>query len=308
VPSAEARRARILPLVLLTGAVVFWGTSFAATKTALDSFAPMTVIWLRMCVAAIVIAPFLARIPRPRYRAGDWKLLAVSGLFIPCFYYLLEGYAIRFTTSSQAGVVSAVVPLLVAAGAWVFLKERLTARSVIAIAASLAGVAMLSLGATGQASASNPLLGNTLELLAMVAAAGSMISIKRLTEHYDAWFLTGMQAMVGTVFFLPFALADGLSRVTAAPPAAWACVAYLGVFASLGAFGMYNSAVKLMPASRASLAINLVPAVALITGWLALGESLAPIQFVACAVIVGAVVFAEWGVDDSRMRLQTEKP
>lgn len=122
--------------MLLTGAVVFWGTSFAATKTALDSFAPMTVIWLRMCVAAIVIAPFLARIPRPRYRTGDWKLLAVSGLFIPCFYYLLEGYAIRFTTSSQAGVVSAVVPLL--------------------------------------------------------AAAGSMISIKRLTERYDAWFLTGM--------------------------------------------------------------------------------------------------------------------
>ena len=307
-PIAEARRARVLPLLLLGGAVLFWGTSFAAMKTALDSFAPMTVVWLRMVVATAVIAPFLRRLPRPRYVRGDWRLLALSGLFIPCFYYLLEGYAIRYTTSSQAGVVSAIVPLLVAAGAWVFLKERLTARSIIAIVASLAGVAMLSMGAQGQATASDPLLGNFLELLAMVAAAGSMLSIKRLTERYDAWFLTGMQAVVGSIFFLPFAVADGLQGALEAPLLAWACVAYLGVFASLGAFGMYNSALKLMSASRASLAINLVPAVALITGWFALGETLAPVQFVACAVIVGAVVFAEWGTDDSQVRLQTEKP
>jgi drug/metabolite transporter (DMT)-like permease len=308
VPTPAALRARVLPLALLGGAVLFWGTSFAATKAALGSFAPMTVIWLRMMVATLVIAPFLPMLPRPRYRAGDWKLLAMSGLFIPCFYYLLEGYAVRYTTSSQAGVVSAVVPLIVAVGAWAFLKERLTTRSVIAIAASLAGVAMLSLGAVGQASASNPLLGNSLELLAMVAAAGSTLSIKRLTERYDAWFLTGMQAVVGAVFFLPFALADGIPRVVSAPLTAWACVAYLGVFASLGAFGLYNTALKRMPASRASLAINLVPAVALLTGWLALGDSLSPMQLVACAVIVGAVVYAEAGTDDSQMRLQTERP
>jgi drug/metabolite transporter (DMT)-like permease len=167
---------------------------------------------------------------------------------------------------------------------------------------------MLSFGGVEQASASNPLLGNSLELLAMVAAAGSMLSIKHLTERYDAWFLTGMQAIVGAVFFLPFALSDGLRHVLAAPAVAWACVGYLGVFASLGAFGLYNTALKLMPASRASIAINMVPAVALLTGWLARGESLAVVQLVACVLIVGAVVFSEMGTDDSQVRLQTEKP
>lgn len=304
----EARRNRLLPIVLLGGAVLFWGTSFAAMKTALDHFAPMTVIWLRMCIASLAILPFLPRLPRSDYRAGDWKLLAASGLFIPCLYYLFEGYAVRYTTSSQAGVVSAVVPLLVAAGAWLFLKERLSARSAIAIAASLAGVALLSVGGATQATASNPLLGNTLELLAMVAAAGSTLAVKRLTERYNAWFITGMQAIVGSVFFLPFALSEGLRPLLVAPPVTWACVAYMGVFVSLGAFGLYNTALKGMPASRASISINAVPAVALVTGWLARGESLTALQVVACVVIVGAVVLSEMGVDDSRMRLQTEKP
>jgi drug/metabolite transporter (DMT)-like permease len=282
---------------MLGGAVLFWGTSFVAMKTALDSFPPMVVVWLRMAVAAVAFVPFWRRLPRPDYRRGDWKVLALASLCIPCLYYLGEGYAVRFTTSSQAGVISAIVPLLVAGGAWLVLKERLTWRGAVGIALSLGGVATLSLGGGAQANASNPVLGNLLELGAMFAAAGSMLAIKHLSIRYDPWLLTGMQAVVGAVFFAPLALTAGPVAWGAATPAAWGCVAYLGIAVSLGAFGLYNSALKMMPASRASLSINLVPAVALISGWAIRGESLSWVQLAACAVIVGAVVFAESGPD-----------
>jgi hypothetical protein len=38
------------------------------------------------------------------------------------------------------------------------------------------------------------------------------------------------------------------------------------------------------------------------------GEVLSLAQVVACAAIVGAVVFSEMGTDDSQVRLQTERP
>lgn len=287
----------LLPLLFLGGAVLFWGTSFVALKTALGSFSPMTVIWLRMTVATVVFAPFWRRIPRPDYRRGDWKVLLLAALCIPCLYYLFEGFALQFTTSSQAGVISAIVPLLVAGGAWLFLHERLTWRGAVAIALSLGGVALLSLGGTVQENAAAPLLGNFLELLAMVAAAGSMIAIKHLSARYDPWLLTGLQAAVGALFFAPMAFASNPATWLSATPVAWACVAYLGIAVSLAAFGLYNSALKLMPASRASLAINLIPAVALLAGWAVLGESLSWVQLAACGVIVGAVIFAETGPD-----------
>ena len=156
---------------------------------------------------------------------------------------------------------------------------------------------MLSLGGTAQVSAPNPVLGNTLELLAMVSAAGSMLAIKHLSARYDAWLLTWMQAIIGTVFFLPMALASGPSTWLSASPTAWACVAYLGIFVSLGAFGLYNSALAKLPASRAALAINVIPAVAMLAGWLVLGEQMSAMQLVACAVIIGAVIFAETGAE-----------
>jgi drug/metabolite transporter (DMT)-like permease len=286
---------RLLPLLLLGGAILFWGTSFAAIKVAMVSFTPMTVMWLRMAVAALVFLPFWWRVPRPEYRPGDWKLLALAALFIPCVYYTAEGFAVQLTTSGQAGVISATVPLLVAGGAWVLFRERLTWQGAVAIGLSLAGVAVLSMWGGAVQSAPNPALGDLLELLAMVAAAGSMLTIKHLSTRYDPWWLTGMQATVGAVFFLPMALASGPRTWLAASPQAWLCVAYLGTFVSLAAFGLYNSALRAMPASRAALSINAIPAVALLAGWVALGETLNVVQIAASAVIIGAVVFGQLG-------------
>ncbi|MGB4592908.1 MAG: EamA family transporter [Coriobacteriia bacterium] len=284
---------RFRPLLYLTGTVLFWGTSFAAIKSAMGSFSPMTVMWLRMIVASLVFLPFWRRVPRPEYRPGDWKLLGLSVLFIPCLYYLLEGFAVHFTTSSQAGVVSAIMPLMVAAGAWLLLRERLSWQGAVGIAVSIVGVGILSLAGASQESAPAPVLGNILELAAMVAAAGSTLVVKHLSSRYDPWFLTGLQAAVGAVFFAPLALASGALGLASADPMAWVAVVYLGTFASLGAFGLYNSALRLMPANRAALAINMIPAVAMLTGWIMLGESLTLLQVGACGLILGAVVFAE---------------
>lgn len=216
---------RLIPALCLAGAVLFWGTSFVGTKIALDTFTPMTIIWMRLVLASALFVPLVLRLPRPEYRPGDWKWFLLLSVLQPCLYYLFEGYAVLFTTSSQAGVISAIVPLLVAAGAWAFLRERLSPRAVIAIAVSLGGVAALSFGGTAQASAPNPLLGNSLEFFAMVSAAGSMLAVKHLTSRYNPWVITGVQNAVGAVFFLPGALASGPANWAHAPLLAWGTIA-----------------------------------------------------------------------------------
>lgn len=282
-------------LAYLAGAVLFWGTSFAVTKSAYSALPPMTVVWLRMMVAFAAFLPLLPRVRRPDYRRGDWKLLGLATLFLPCLYFLAEGFAIRYTSSSQAGVISAVMPLIVALAGWLVLGERPGARTTAAVLISMVGVAVLSLTGASQAAAPNPVLGNLLELGAMIAAAGSTLTISRLSHRYDPLFLTGLQMAVGTVFFTPLGLASGPIDWAAVPASAWAAVAYLGVACGLAAFGLYNAALRLLPAARAALTINLIPAVAMITGWLALGETMSGLQIAACLLIVSAVAYAEFG-------------
>jgi len=192
-----------LPIAAILCAVLLWGSSFAAMGYALKFLNPWSVMWLRMVIPLIILLPLAGRLTSFSYQRGDWKLLLPMVLFQPCLYFLLESNALRLTTSSQAGVVAAFVPLLVAVGAFIALGEPLGRRSIVGTVVSLAGVVCLTLMQSDTRSAVNPYLGNAMELCAMVCAAGNMLMIKKLCRRYNVWTLTAMQIAAGTVFFLP---------------------------------------------------------------------------------------------------------
>lgn len=284
-PAPALQMKKTVALLCLAGAILLWGTSFMATKVALAEFAPTMVIWLRMTLASLLVFAVYPRIPKPEYRPGDWKVLGFLCLMQPCLYFLLETYAMTLTTSSQAGMISALVPLLVALGAWLVLREPMSMMGVCGLTVSIGGVVWLSISGAPDVSAPNPALGNLLEVGAMCCAAIYMVVMKRLSVRYSTWWLTGLQCVSGAFFFLPTLWFSGIPSFAGVSHSAWLAVAYLGLFVTLGAFGLYNMAMTLMPAGKAAQAINLVSPVALITGWALLGESLSLMQLVPCAVI-----------------------
>lgn len=108
----------LLPVVAVVAATLFWGASFSAMRVTVPVLGPWAVMWLRMATALLLLVPFAGKLWSAAYRKGDWKFLLPMALFQPCLYFSLESNALRFTTSSQAGVIAASVPLMVALGAW----------------------------------------------------------------------------------------------------------------------------------------------------------------------------------------------
>ncbi len=293
----ESRSSGSLPLLAIAGAVVLWGTSFASTKVALGAFEPMVVVWMRMVMGSVIVALIWPRIPKPEYRRGDWRWLAALSLFQPCLYFLFEGYGLTYTTAMQAGALSAIVPLLVAVGARIFLAERLSRATLIAVVLSMVGVALLSLGSEAGPHATNPVLGNILQLGAFTCAAGYMLLVRHLSPRYNPLLLACIQILAGAVFFSPAALTADWGSVLHAPLGPWAATVYLGVLVTLGANALYNFGISKLPAARAALAINMIPLVSVLSGWLALGESLTAVQGVAGAIIGYAMLL---GIRGSR--------
>lgn len=277
---------RLLPYIALTAAVLFWGASFPAGRVAVGLLHPQAVMFCRMVIACIILAPFIKNAGIMTFDRRDLKLLVPTVLLQPCLYFLLESHALKLTTSSQAGVISAAVPLLVGCGAWLFFGERINKKMVTGLALSVAGVTAMTLYGANDLKADNPFLGNCLEFLAMACAAGNMLLIKVLSKKYSTWTLTCMQFLTGLVFFSPGARYIAADPAVLCNPDLIKALGLLGVFASVGAFGLYNWAMGKLPASRASAFINLVPAVAVFLGWTLLDESLARGQ-VAGALMVG---------------------
>lgn len=283
----------LLPRLAVLGAVVLWGASFSTMRIALEDLHPWSVMWLRMVIALACILPLYRTVSLSAYRRGDWKLLLPAVIFQPCLYFWLESAALGLTTSAQAGIISASVPLLVAVAAWMILKEPLSVRVTAGLLLSLAGVAVLTLGGQATESAPSPLLGNSMEFLAMVCAAANMILIRILGRRYDAWTLTVMQVVTGTLFFSP-----GLAYMADLPSGTFdlqlvLILVFLGAGVTLGAFSLYNWAITRMPASTASAHINLIPVVAVGCGFAFLGETMNPLQMAAACVVLFSVLMTQ---------------
>ncbi|MBG0777632.1 MAG: DMT family transporter [Desulfovibrionaceae bacterium] len=307
--AAALRLRTVAPVPAVLCAVLLWSSSFVATKVALAGLPPAGVMWVRMALAALLLVPFTAAGVVRAYRPGDWKPLGLMALFQPCLYFALESNALVHTSASQAGMIAALVPLLVGAGGWLLLGERVAGRTWLALALSCAGVAWLTLSGRPGPQGPDPLLGNLLELGAMVCAAGYMLSVRRLAARYSTWGLTAVQALAGFFFFLPGApdALDALNALDAVGgaggpgPALWAA-GYLGACVTIGAFGAYNWALAHLDASRAAAFINLVPVCTAAMGWLYLGDRLTVPQLAASAVVMTGVLWSQTGVLRNRTR------
>lgn len=287
-----------IPRVGLLFAMLLWGSSFVAFKIALAGLHPYWMLWLRMALAALCFALLLARLRIVPPRPGDLKYWLLMVLLEPCLYFLFEAVALANTSAAAAGMITALLPALVALLAGIVLKERVTPQTGAGFALAIAGAAWLSVAAEVDTQAPAPLFGNLFELLAMLCAAGYTVLMKRLSRHYDPLFLTALQAWAGALFFAPLLLLPSTPWPSHWPADALLAVAYLGTVITLGAYGLYNYGISRVPAVQAAGFTNLIPVFTVMFGFAILGERFTPAQFAASALVFAGVGLSQW--DDWR--------
>lgn len=282
-----------LPTICLTLAMVLWASSFIALKLAFRSYDPMVVMFGRMIIASACFLVFISRFGRVDYRPGDWKAILFMTLCEPCLYFLFEARALVNTSAAQAGMICALLPLMVAVAARIFLRETISARTWAGFLLAILGAVWLSISGRATAEAPNPALGNLLEFLAMGCATGYIITLKRLTTRYSPLLLTALQALVGSIFFLPMLFLPGTEWPTRFDGSGVLAIVYLGAFVTMGAYGLYNFSISRIPASQASAFVNLIPVFTIILGRLILDERFTSSQYLAAALIFAGIFLSQ---------------
>ncbi|HAG42009.1 MAG TPA: EamA/RhaT family transporter, partial [Pseudoalteromonas sp.] len=245
-------------------ATFLWGSSFIALKYAIAVYDPALVIFLRMLTTLVLSLCLWRYVIRFEYLKGDWKYLLGMSLAEPCLYFLFEGHAMEYTSASQAGVIVSCLPIIVALMAFFMLKEYISKAIVIGFTLCIGGSILLTLLSPNTDQAPNPLLGNFLELMAMICAAFYTISIKHLANRYSPLTLIALQGISGSVFFAPFLFFIDLPSENQHDLTALMSILYLGSFVTLGGYGMYNYAIGKVSVLTAAAYSNLIPIFTLI--------------------------------------------
>ena len=283
--SMTEKTRQALPFFSLVLAMLLWASSFVALKLAFRGYHPMQVIFGRMFIASLCFIVFIPAFRRVRWRRRDLKYLLIMAVCEPCLYFIFEAKALELTSASQAGMITAMLPLLVAILAWSVLKENIRIQTLIGFFIAIIGACWLSVASEITTDAPNPLLGNFCEFLAMVCAAGYTVPLKHLSDHYPPLFLTAFQAFLGSLFFFPFLLVPGIGFPLHLELNALLAVVYLGTFITFGAYACYNFGVSRIPASQAAGFVNLIPVFGVLLGILILGDRLTTEQWLACGLV-----------------------
>lgn len=286
----------LLPYGALVLAVLFWGFSFIATKFALQSLTPFCLIFLRFSMASVFFAILLFRKNAPPISRSSFAQLMVLAIFQPGLYFFFETYGLKYTTATKTALIIATIPIIVLLLSTLFLKERLRLLNGIGVVGSIIGVSLLIFGGSSSEALGKMMIGDMLIAGAVLSAAIYTIFVRHLGQTISPVQITGLQVIFGTLLFLPFFIWDARHVQWADALQTEVVVAVLGltVFATIGAFSCYNYALSKIAAARASVFVNAIPLVTAFGAWMLLGETLSVTQLLGGAVVIGAVLLANY--------------
>ena len=254
---------------------VLWGGSFFFAEIALESLPPLTIVTLRVGLAAITLwlVVLALKLPIPN-SPPIWIAFLTMGLLNNVLPFSLIVWGQSQISSGLAAILNATAPLFGVIVAGILLRdESATPLKITGVVIGFAGViVMMDLSSIATSS--------LLAQLAILAAALSYACASVYGRRFKATGLNPILVAAGqvtgsTLLLLPIALwVDGNDHYANVPSQVWAAIISLAVFSTAAAYILYFKLLASAGATNILLVTLLVPVSAILLGWLFLEESL----------------------------------
>jgi len=285
-------RQRQLAWAAWVAVCVIWGTTYLGIRISLETMPPMLMAGLRWTLAGGALAAYLTargeRLPRP----SAW-----GGALLLGFLMLVLGnggvvWAERSVPSGLTAVIVASSPFWMA-GVEALLAdgERLTRRAIVGLLLGFAGILLLiwpelAAGGIGGGGFVGGMI--ALQLACVGWSVGSSYS-RRHARQENVFSATAAQMLAGGAMMLAIGTLRGEWSALTFSTRSAAAFAYLATVGAIGGFVAYTYALRHLPVSIVSLYAYINPVIAVVLGFVVLGEPFTSRMAVAAALVFGGV-------------------
>lgn len=280
-----------LTLTLLS---VLWGATFLFAKLAVTDIPPLSLVTLRVVIAATTLLGLLAvrgeslRDIIPRWR--DVALLALLNNVIP-FSLLFLGQ--RHLTAGLVAILNATTPIFTVLVLHLTTKdERLTDLKALGVAIGFGGVIVL-VGPQALSGLSTDVIAEVLCLGATLSYAFALLIGRRFRGTPALITATG-QLVASSLIMLPLSLVIDQPWLLPKPSmAALACALAMALFSTALANILYFRLLATAGATNAALVTFLIPVSAISLGAIVLQEQLQVGQGLGLILILSGLIFID---------------
>lgn len=277
----DKRRAELL-LISIT---VVWGLTFALVKQSLNDIQPFVFMSWRFWIAAVL----MGALSLGKLREIDWGIVRAGLLMGVLLYasYSFQTFGLKYTTAGNAGFITGLFIVFTPLLATIFLRHRPDAKSIVAVAIALVGLAVLSVQANFAINA-----GDALVLACAFLYSVHIILLAGYVKKYDLVLLTFLQMLVLAVMFTASGL---IFEEFIVPPNGfvWMTIVICGVLASAAAFYVQAYAQRILTPVRTSMVLIMEPVFSVIFGIILLGEVLTWRSWLGCGLIFMGMLVTE---------------
>ncbi|SLN33568.1 putative inner membrane transporter YedA [Ruegeria meonggei] len=267
---------------------ILWGGTFFFTSIAVGELPPLTVVFLRVSIAALALFIYLGMrgntLPRNRQ---VWKAFLTMGFLNNVVPFSLFFWAQTTIPGGLASIANAATPVFsITVAHFMLADEKFTANKFFGVVLALIGVGFL-FGKEVSSGASVATLGLLACLTAALCQGFSVVYGRRFNALGLSSSVSALGQLVATtVIMLPVILLVDHPWALATPSiAAVGSIAGMALFSTALAYMIFFHLLATAGAVNASLVTLLIPVSAILLGTGFLGEVLATTHFVGLALI-----------------------
>jgi len=279
-----------LSLVAMT---LIWGVNFSVVKFGTRLIDPIAYNGVRVMLAALTLV-LVVVVTNGTWPAKRTALtLFALGVLGNGIYQMFFVQGISRTRASDAALLTAASPGLIALIGRMRGLERIQGRAVGGILLSMFGIGLVVFGTVHSAPEHATLLGDALILCASCCWAVYAVLLKPHTHEVDALPLAALTMLGGAVpLFLVAAPKIAVASWSTLPLKGWGAIVYSGIGALVIAYLFWYRGVRIIGPTRTAMYSNLQPVFAVLLAWAMLGELPTVWQGVGAASIMSGLVLA----------------
>jgi len=287
---------RVSGIFLAIGATVIWSGNYIIARGLHDSISPLTLSFLRWLVAFSIIFPFSFRMflnDLPVIKRNFKFILTVSFLGITLFNSLIY-IAGHSTEAINLSLIAITTPVFIIVFSRIFFKEKISLLNFSGVLLTLTGIIILicrgSITILLNISFS---AGDFWMLGAAITFALYSLLLRNKPDGIGMLSFLFVTFGAGLIMLLPFFLYEITgTRANLFSFNVTISILYIGIFASIGGYFMWNRAVELIGASNSGIIYYSLPVFSTLWAILILGEQIQLVHFISMGLIVGGIIIA----------------
>jgi drug/metabolite transporter (DMT)-like permease len=271
-------------------ATLLWSVNMVIASGIKGHIPPVGLAFWRWTIACIFLAPFTLK-----SAIENWKIIkknirylmltAVLGITI---FNTLIYFAGKTTSAVNLSLIAISIPLFIVVLSRIIFKEIVSNLKIVGIATIITGVLVLITKGSLQALLHiNFTIGDLLMLVACFFFAYYTILVRQKPNELTPKVFLFSVFVLGVIFLFPFYLWEHLfyKKVILDTKTVLA-TSYVGIFASLVSYYLWNEAIRLIGTSKTALIYYLIPVFSGILAYFFLGQAIVITQIISMGIII----------------------